>query len=127
VKVHGRACGPMCSVMEQLLIGSHKRSIRGNRAAGTTVRVIAKNLVGGAATVRAQSKAWALAEVEQRMNPNLNARWLPKVSQRVKFLETGKEPDIFMPDLEADHSQSIKAALRRDDGAGLGQGRKHKK
>ncbi len=46
-------------------------SARGTRTADYTFTVIATSLVSGTSTVRASSKAEALAEAEQRINPKL--------------------------------------------------------
>jgi hypothetical protein len=75
----------VCSAREQFLNGCHKTSFRGKRVPERTVRIIAKNLVGGIATVRAQSNARALAEVAQRINPALKQDRYE--FQLVEFLE----------------------------------------
>jgi hypothetical protein len=86
VKPRGQPWPALCTVTEQLLNGGHTTSVRGKRAPKHTARVIAKNQIGGAATVRAQSKARGLAEVEQRINPTL--RQYGYEFQLVEFLET---------------------------------------
>ncbi len=85
VKPRGQASRHKCTVWEHLLNGCHKTSVCGKRAPKHTVRVIAKNLIGGTVTVRAQSEARALAEVEQRINPKLRQDGYE--FQRMEFLE----------------------------------------
>jgi hypothetical protein len=75
----------MCTVREQLLNGSFKTSVRGKRAPEHIVRIIAKNLVSGIATVRAQSNARAVAEIAPRIIPKLEQD--VNEFQRMKFLE----------------------------------------
>ncbi len=116
---------PRCSVKEEYLNGRRGTSVQGKRTAEYAIRVLAKNLTGGTVTVRAQSKARTLAEVEQRINPKL--RQDRYEFQLVEFLKTVKELNLLMPDLKADSSQTMEAALERnEDGAGLGQGQKHR-
>jgi ubiquinone biosynthesis protein COQ9 len=50
-----------------------------------TIRVIARSLISGTVTVKAQSKAEALAEVEQRINPKLRQEGY---EFQLEFLET---------------------------------------
>lgn len=50
-----------------------------------TVRVIATSLISGTATVSAQSKAEALAKVEQQINPKLKQEGY---EFQLEFLET---------------------------------------
>lgn len=86
MKPPGQARPLLCPAREQLLNGGHKTSVRGKRAPEHTVRVLAKNLIGGPVTVRAQSNAQALAEVEQRINPK--QRQDDREFQRLEFLKT---------------------------------------
>jgi hypothetical protein len=76
----------MCSAKGQHPNGSHRTSAQGKRTADYTIRVIATNLISGTVTVRAQSKAEALAEVEQQINPKLRQEGYE--FQLVEFLET---------------------------------------
>jgi hypothetical protein len=50
-----------------------------------TIRVIARSLISGTVTVSAQSKAEALAKVEQRINPKLRQEGY---EFQLEFLET---------------------------------------
>jgi hypothetical protein len=50
-----------------------------------TIRVIATSLISGTVTVSAQSKAGALAKVEQQINPKLKQEGY---EFRLEFLET---------------------------------------
>src|SRR5229473_2369648 len=59
------------SAKEKYLSGRRRTSARGKRTADYTITVIATNLISGTVTVRAPSKAEALAEVEQRINLKL--------------------------------------------------------
>jgi hypothetical protein len=76
----------MCSAQEQRLDGNHRTSVRGERTAKHIIRVIATNLISGTVTLRAESKAEVLAEVEQRINPKL--RQVSYEFQLEEFLET---------------------------------------
>jgi hypothetical protein len=85
----------MCSVKEQHTSRRHRTSARGKRTLEHTIRVIATNLISGTVTVRAESNAEALAEVEQRINPKLKQEGYE--FQLVEFLE----PNRLMPDPKA--------------------------
>jgi hypothetical protein len=101
----------MFSAREHLLSCCHINSVRGKRVPENIVRVIAKNLVGGTVTVRAQSKARALVEVAQRINPLLKQDRYE--FQLVEFLEIAQRTQCVDPDLKADSSQTMEAALKR--------------
>src|SRR5882762_791730 len=80
------ALPPRCSVKEEYLNGRRGTSVQGKRTAEYAIRVLATNLIVGTVTVRAQSKARTLAEVEQRIDPKL--RQDRYEFQLVEFLET---------------------------------------
>jgi hypothetical protein len=61
----------MYSTREELPNDSDKTSARGKRFPEQAITVIPTNLISGSATVLARSKAGALAEVQQRINPKL--------------------------------------------------------
>ena len=63
----GQACPPRFSAKEDYLSGRRRTSVQGKRIADYTIRVIATNLISGTVTVRAQSKAEALAEVDSEL------------------------------------------------------------
>ena len=79
---------PRCSVKEEYLNGRRGTSVQGKRTAEYAIRVLAKHLTGGTATVRAQFQAQALAKVAQRINPN--RRQDGYEFQLVEFLETAQ-------------------------------------
>jgi len=57
-------------VTEEYLSDRRGTSVQGKRTAEYAIKVIATNLIGGTATVRAQLQAQALVKAAQRMNPN---------------------------------------------------------
>jgi hypothetical protein len=61
----------MRSARNQHLNGRHGTSARGKRNPEHISQIITTSLIGGAVTNSPQSKAEALAELEQRINPKL--------------------------------------------------------
>lgn len=86
VRTGGQACPPTCSAKEHHLSGRHGTTVRGKRTPDHTVRVIATNLISGTASVLAQYKAGALAEIQLRINPKV--RQDSYEFQLDEFLET---------------------------------------
>jgi hypothetical protein len=71
VRTGGQICPRLCSAKEQHLSGGYGTTVRGKPTPDHTVRVLATNLISGAATVLAQYQAGSLAEVQQRIIPKL--------------------------------------------------------
>ena len=82
----GQTCPPKCSAKEQDLSCRHGTSVRGKQNPDHAHRVIATNLVIGTATLLAQCKAGALADVQQRIKPK--PRQDTYEFQLEEFLET---------------------------------------